>query len=115
MIEVIEHMYPDTLNNCIKTVFEKIAPRIVLITTPNSDFNRVFDDMTTHSNLNSCGDHQSKAFKFRHPDHKFEFSRIEFQDWCQKEILDKYTDYVLVDKVAGVGEPPCGYEDVGKL
>lgn len=32
LVEVVEHMYPDTLRECIRTVFERLAPRCVVIT-----------------------------------------------------------------------------------
>lgn len=44
LIEVIEHMYPDTLKSCIETVFDKLKPRMVVMSTPNSEFNVVFED-----------------------------------------------------------------------
>jgi hypothetical protein len=44
LVEVIEHMYPETLKNCITTVFGKIKPRMIVMTTPNSEFNVVFED-----------------------------------------------------------------------
>jgi len=47
------------------TVFGFIQPLIAIFTTPNSDFNVLFPDITG----------------FRHPDHKFEWSRSQFEDW----------------------------------
>ena len=44
LVEVIEHMYPDVLKNTVDTIFGKIKPRIVVITTPNCEFNVVFDE-----------------------------------------------------------------------
>ena len=50
--------------------------------------------------------------KFRHWDHKFEWTRKEFQDWCQNDILNEYADYELV-KFDGLGEAPTEYANVG--
>ena len=44
LVEVIEHMHPDVLKNTVDTIFGKIKPRIVVITTPNCEFNVVFED-----------------------------------------------------------------------
>jgi hypothetical protein len=94
LVEIIEHLYPETLKNCINTVFGMLKPRICLITTPNSDFNVVFGD-----------EWQQNGQKFRHWDHKFEWTRCEFQNWCQNEILSQFNDYELVF-YSGLGQPP---------
>ncbi len=100
-------MYPETLNSCIEAVFKRIKPRVVVITTPNSEFNIVFDDLPTRGN--------SKIPRFRHWDHKFEFSRSEFKNWCQTEILNKYSDYILKYEHLGIGIPPSKFENVGMI
>lgn len=52
--------------------------------------------------------------KFRHWDHKFEWTRDEFETWCREEILQKYTDYCLLDdSFTGLGLPPAEYPLVG--
>lgn len=53
-----------------------------------------------------------KKQKFRHWDHKFEWTRKEFQDWCQHDILNKFKDYRLV-RFDGLGVAPSGYEKFG--
>jgi hypothetical protein len=92
LIEIIEHMYPETLDNCIDTVFAKLKPKYVLITTPNSEFNVVFDELEPP---NKSVDERKVDQKFRHWDHKFEWSRHEFQTWCQNRILNVYKNYKL--------------------
>jgi hypothetical protein len=61
----IEHLYPDTLEEVPYTVFGFIKPLVAIFTTPNSDFNVLFPNFTG----------------FRHPDHKFEWSPTQFEDW----------------------------------
>ena len=46
-------------------VFGMINPLVVIVTTPNAEFNVLFPNFTG----------------FRHPDHKFEWTRAQFQDW----------------------------------
>jgi hypothetical protein len=70
-------------------VFGVIRPKLVVFTTPNSEFNVRFGP-----------DFEGP---FRHWDHKFEWTRMEFADWCG-EITDKYDDYVV--RYDGVGY--CG-------
>lgn len=71
-----------------------MKPKIVILTTPNREYNVLFEDFEG---------------PFRHWDHKFEWTRQEFQEWVQSKILDKYKDYVL-DRFDGVGEGP---ENIG--
>lgn len=61
----IEHLYPEDLTNFPYSVFGFIQPKIAIVTTPNADFNVLFDNMTG----------------FRHWDHKFEWTRSQFEDW----------------------------------
>lgn len=63
----IEHLYPDELDAFPYNVFGYMAPKLVIVTTPNADFNVVFPDY-----------HEKKL---RNRDHKFEWTRSEFEDW----------------------------------
>lgn len=87
MVEIIEHMHPETLQNSIQTVFHQLRPKYVLISTPNSEFNQVFEK--------NDYDERKIDQKFRHWDHKFEWTRNEFQKWCKEKILDTYQSYKL--------------------
>ncbi len=68
IVEVIEHLDPPRLSVFEKVVFKHARPRIVIITTPNSEYNVMWESLP-------AGD-------FRHPDHRFEWTRSEFQDWA---------------------------------
>lgn len=61
----IEHLYPDVLEALPYNIFSYIRPKIVIITTPNADFNVLFKDFSG----------------MRHYDHKFEWSREQFEAW----------------------------------
>ncbi|XP_071794352.1 small RNA 2'-O-methyltransferase-like [Asterias amurensis] len=92
-VEIIEHLYPDTLAAIPDVVFGYMQPRVVVFTTPNTDFNVLFPDFTG----------------FRHWDHKFEWSREEFQCWCDKVAKD-FSYSVSYD---GIGPGPPGTEHLG--
>lgn len=77
LIEVIEHVYLDELDILIDNVFRVLSPELVIMTTPNKDFNKFF------------GMAESEV---RNHDHKFEFTRAEFYQFCQT-ITEKYPDY----------------------
>ena len=97
LIEVIEHLYLNDLNNLVEHVFGHMRPRLVIVTTPNADFNVLFPTMISG--------------QFRHADHKFEFSRPEFQNWSS-QIVQKYMYKV---EFHGVGEAPLHeqYRNIG--
>ncbi|XP_071844531.1 small RNA 2'-O-methyltransferase-like [Apostichopus japonicus] len=91
-IEVIEHLYEDDLSKVPAVVFGGLRPERALFTTPNSDFNVLFNNKTD---------------RFRHPDHKFEWSRRQFEDWCGM-ICARYPYRV---EYLGAGAGPAGTEE----
>ncbi|XP_008551910.2 uncharacterized protein LOC103574275 [Microplitis demolitor] len=93
-IELIEHLYPETLSQVPEVIFGFIRPQVAVLTTPNADFNVLFPNFSGS----------------RHPDHKFEWTRSQFQSWCS-QIIHKYPDYLVTYQ--GVGEGPKGSENLG--
>ncbi|XP_045619289.2 uncharacterized protein [Procambarus clarkii] len=87
MIELIEHMHESELPKLVECVFKDISPKLVIITTPNADFNKFIPGRTS---------------TFRHWDHKFEWTATEFYQWCQG-ILEEYGDYYLEISGCGLG------------
>ncbi|NXH16984.1 HENMT methyltransferase, partial [Bucco capensis] len=92
-IELIEHLEESELKKFPEVVFGFMAPTIVVISTPNSEFNPLFPGVTV----------------FRHPDHKFEWNREQFQNWALETA--RHYDYSV--EFTGVGHPPTGMESVG--
>jgi len=68
LIEVIEHMELDRVSALERVVFEFALPRLCIVTTPNSEYNSNFPNLP--------------AGKFRHSDHRFEWTRAEFETWA---------------------------------
>ncbi|XP_072743769.1 uncharacterized protein Hen1 [Anoplolepis gracilipes] len=93
-IELIEHLYPDVLMELPFNIFEYIRPKVVIVTTPNADFNVLFPNFSG----------------YRHPDHKFEWTREQFQNWAQ-DIVKKYPSYSVT--FHGICEGPAGTEELG--
>jgi 3' terminal RNA ribose 2'-O-methyltransferase Hen1 len=75
LIEVIEHLDPPRLAALEKVLFGEAKPRAVIVTTPNAEYNALFPNLP--------------AGAFRHPDHRFEWTRAEFQHWV-KTIEDAH-------------------------
>jgi 3' terminal RNA ribose 2'-O-methyltransferase Hen1 len=68
VVEVVEHLDPPRLSAFERVVFEFAKPRTVVLTTPNREYNVTWETLP--------------AGKFRHPDHRFEWTRQEFQRWA---------------------------------
>lgn len=69
LIETIEHIEPAHLSRLERAVFGQMRPGTVLITTPNAEFNTLLGVPTR---------------RFRHPDHRFEWSRAAFRTWATR-------------------------------
>jgi len=68
VVEVIEHLDPPRLAAFERVLFEFARPETVVITTPNAEYNVKWESLP--------------AGKFRHADHRFEWTREEFQHWA---------------------------------
>ena len=68
VVEVVEHLDPPRLRAFERVVFEFARPQYVVLTTPNRDYNSTWEALP--------------AGEFRHPDHRFEWTREEFQAWA---------------------------------
>jgi 3' terminal RNA ribose 2'-O-methyltransferase Hen1 len=68
LVEVIEHLDQPRLVALERVLFEFARPRHILITTPNREYNVLFETLPTG--------------KMRHTDHRFEWTRPEFADWA---------------------------------
>lgn len=68
LMEVIEHVDEPRLPALVRSVFGDMRPRVVLVTTPNSEYNVLYPDL--------------EAGAFRHPDHRFEYTRTQFESWA---------------------------------
>lgn len=67
-IEVIEHLDPSRLDAFERVVFGCAQPPTVIVTTPNVEYNARFESLP--------------AGKLRHRDHRFEWTRAEFEGWA---------------------------------
>lgn len=69
VVEVIEHLDPPRLSAFERVLFEFARPTTVVVTTPNAEYNSQWPTLP--------------AGRFRHRDHRFEWSRAEFASWCR--------------------------------
>ncbi|WP_433372865.1 3' terminal RNA ribose 2'-O-methyltransferase Hen1 [Actinoplanes sp. CA-142083] len=68
LMEVIEHVDPPRLPALEASVFGHAKPRAVVVTTPNAEYNVHYEGLTG----------------MRHSDHRFEWTRAEFQAWSAR-------------------------------
>ncbi len=84
LMEVVEHVDPSRLEALARVVFGAATPGAVIVTTPNSEYNVLYDGLDGR----------------RHPDHRFEWTRAEFADWCDRVA----TAYGYVVERRGIGD-----------
>lgn len=68
VVEVIEHLDLARLTAFERVLFEYAQPTTVVVTTPNAEYNIKFETLS--------------AGTLRHKDHRFEWTRQEFQTWA---------------------------------
>jgi 3' terminal RNA ribose 2'-O-methyltransferase Hen1 len=74
VVEVIEHLDEPRLRSFERVVFGHARPKNVVVTTPNREFNAKFEGLP--------------AGRFRHRDHRFEWTRAEFEAWSGRVAAD---------------------------
>lgn len=70
VVEVIEHLDPPRLAAFERVLFEFARPGTVVLTTPNREYNVNWETLP--------------AGRFRHRDHRFEWTRAEFHGWAHR-------------------------------
>jgi 3' terminal RNA ribose 2'-O-methyltransferase Hen1 len=70
VVEVIEHLDPPRLAAFERVLFEFARPAHIVMTTPNAEYNVKWETLP--------------AGQFRHKDHRFEWTRAQFQDWANR-------------------------------
>lgn len=84
LMEVVEHVDPARLEALEGVVWGAARPGLVVVTTPNSEFNVRYEGLVG----------------MRHPDHRFEWTRAEFAAWSERVA----TRYGYTVEHRGIGE-----------
>ena len=82
----------DRLKAFERVLFEFARPKIAIVTTPNIEYNVKFENLPVG--------------KLRHPDHRFEWTRAEFQNWANA-VSDRYKYGVSFGSIGNV-DPEVG-------
>ncbi|MCU1322243.1 MAG: Methyltransferase type 12 [Acidobacteriaceae bacterium] len=75
VVEVIEHLDAPRLSSFERVLFEFARPKHAIITTPNAEYNTIFETLP--------------AGQFRHGDHRFEWTRAQFQTWAN-DVAERF-------------------------
>jgi small RNA 2'-O-methyltransferase len=67
LLEALEHVPPQQLSLLERAVFRMLRPRVVVVTTPNIEYNPLYG---------------LPPGRLRHPDHHFEWAHARFRDWA---------------------------------
>ena len=94
VVEVIEHLDAPRLSAFERVLFEFTCPETVVLTTPNIEYNVKFENL--------------HAGNFRHKDHRFEWTRDEFQSWAT-DVAKRFSYTVMFHPIGpedeNVGPP----------
>ncbi|XP_041023721.1 small RNA 2'-O-methyltransferase-like isoform X2 [Juglans microcarpa x Juglans regia] len=108
-LEVIEHMEEDQAFLFGDVVLSSFCPKILIVSTPNYEYNVILqkanlssqeEDPDEKTHLQSC--------KFRNHDHKFEWTREQFNRWAT-DLAAKYNYSVEFSGVGGSADMEPGF------
>ncbi|SCL57381.1 3' terminal RNA ribose 2'-O-methyltransferase Hen1 [Micromonospora peucetia] len=92
LMEVIEHVDPPRLPALEDAVFGHARPATVVVTTPNAEYNVRYEGLP--------------AGRFRHPDHRFEWTRAQFAGWVSR--VSATYGYTAATSGVGDDDPEVG-------
>ncbi|MFL1379457.1 MULTISPECIES: 3' terminal RNA ribose 2'-O-methyltransferase Hen1 [unclassified Nocardiopsis] len=92
LMEVVEHIDPERLPALEESVFASARPRIVVVTTPNAEYNVHYEGL--------------EPGRLRHPDHRFEWTRAEFTLWA--DAVAERNGYTVRYLPVGPQDPAAG-------
>ena len=92
--EVVEHLDAPRLAAFERVIFEQAQPQTVLVTTPNAEYNPLFPSLPSG--------------RFRHKDHRFEWTRSEFQRWASQNAhrFGYKVRFLPIGPVDSIAGPP---------
>ncbi|XP_006657468.1 small RNA 2'-O-methyltransferase [Oryza brachyantha] len=105
-LEVIEHVEEDQASLFGDVVLSSFCPTVLIVSTPNYEYNPILQ-RSAMPNKEEEPEENAGPCKFRNHDHKFEWTRSQFQHWATG-LAEKHNYSVEFSGVGGSGEEP-GY------
>ncbi|XVF26334.1 hypothetical protein REPUB_Repub14bG0007300 [Reevesia pubescens] len=108
-LEVIEHMQEDQACLFGDVVLSAFRPRILIVSTPNYEYNVILQRSNPKSQEDDPEEKvQSQSCKFRNHDHKFEWTRDQFNHWAS-ELAVRHNYSVEFSGVGGSADQEPGF------
>ncbi|XP_030969522.1 small RNA 2'-O-methyltransferase-like isoform X1 [Quercus lobata] len=108
-LEVIEHMEEDQACLFGDVVLSYFCPKVLIVSTPNYEYNVILQKSSPPSQEEDPDEKtQSQSCKFRNHDHKFEWTREQFNHWAT-ELAAKHNYSVEFSGVGGSADSEPGF------
>ncbi|KAM1235088.1 hypothetical protein TB2_004464 [Malus domestica] len=107
-LEVIEHMEEDQAFEFGNVVLSLFRPRVLIVSTPNYEYNVILQKSNLSSQEDDPEDKSQAQCKFRNHDHKFEWTREQFNCWAT-ELAARHNYSVEFSGVGGSGDTEPGF------
>uniref|UniRef100_A0A1J3CP17 Small RNA 2'-O-methyltransferase n=1 Tax=Noccaea caerulescens TaxID=107243 RepID=A0A1J3CP17_NOCCA len=104
-LEVIEHMEEDQACQFGEKVLSLFRPKLLIVSTPNFEYNTILQQSTPATQDEKS---ESQLPKFRNHDHKFEWTREQFNQWASN-LAKRHSYSVEFSGVGGSGEVDPGF------
>lgn len=106
-MQVIEHMEEEQACLFGDIVLGSFCPRVLIVSTPNYEYNPILQ-RSSLPNKEEDSEEKSAACKFRNHDHKFEWTRQQFEHWATG-LAVKHNYSVEFSGVGGSGDVGPGF------
>ncbi|OWM71305.1 small RNA 2'-O-methyltransferase-like [Punica granatum] len=109
-LEVIEHMEEEQAHLFGDVVLSSFRPKTLIVSTPNYEYNVILQGSAVSSQEEDAEEksQQERSYKFRNHDHKFEWTRKQFESWASK-LAVKHNYRVEFSGVGGSGDVDPGF------
>ncbi|XP_010537614.1 PREDICTED: small RNA 2'-O-methyltransferase [Tarenaya hassleriana] len=108
-LEVIEHMEEEQACQFGDMVLSSFCPKLLIVSTPNYEYNSILQRSIPESQEEDPEDKSSSQLpRFRNHDHKFEWTREQFNHWAS-ELARRHHYSVEFSGVGGSGDVEPGF------
>ncbi|KAG8365669.1 hypothetical protein BUALT_Bualt18G0130400 [Buddleja alternifolia] len=107
--KVIEHMEEEDARLFGDVVLSSFCPKILIVSTPNYEYNVILQRSTPQGQEEDPDEkNQTQSCKFRNHDHKFEWTRAQFERWAS-DLAARHNYGVEFSGVGGEADVEPGF------
>ncbi|KAK1304230.1 Small RNA 2'-O-methyltransferase [Acorus calamus] len=109
-LEVVEHMKEDQAHLFGEVVLGSFRPHLLIVSTPNYEYNSILQKAASPDKEEDADDKpsQTSQCRFRNFDHKFEWTREQFNHWASN-LASRHNYSVEFGGVGGSAEVEPGF------